>query len=278
MGSSYKLCKYPLLAVLFLAPASSFGRHTIVSATTREPIAYASVGIINKTLGTVSDSCGNFTLKVTNITPQDTLKISCVGFASKCYPAAEFATIPDTITLSETAVSLNEITVKPENIKKRTAGRKNGGGFICIEVEGYKAAGQGLAIPMKVKKRAWLKELGFSIINDKRTLSSMKFRINVYRKDGDEYELENIEPLYFDFSRTDLDGDGRFIYHFPKEIMLDKGEYYVELEFLRNFHNEVFAMMSKPMTGRTRYRYASQSGWETLPFGAPLYVVYDNAE
>lgn len=31
-------------------------------------------------------------------------------------------------------------------------------------------------------------------------------------------------------------------------------------------------------TGRTRFRYASQSGWMTLPFGAPLYVAYDSAE
>ena len=98
----------------------------------------------------------------------------------------------------------------------------------------------------------------------------------IMERDGDE--LENIEPLYFDYSREDLDSDGRFIYHFPTEIMLDKGEYYVELEFLRNFNNEISVMKSKPVTGRTHYRYASQSGWETLPFGAPLYVDYDSAE
>ncbi len=278
MNSSHNFSKILTLAALLLIPYTSFGRRTVISATTREPIAYASVGIINKTLGTVTDSCGNFTLKVPDMSTQDTLKISCVGFASKCYSLADFATIPDTIVLSETSVPLKEITVKPQKIKSRTAGRKNGGGFIYINVEGYKAAGQGLAIPMKVKNRAWLKELGFSIINDKRTLRTMKFRINVYRKDGDEYELENIEPLYFDYSREDLDSDGRFIYHFPTEIMLDKGEYYVELEFLRNFNNEIFVMKSKPVTGRTHYRYASQSGWETLPFGAPLYVDYDSAE
>lgn len=58
--------------------------------------------------------------------------------------------------------------------------------------------------------------------------------------------------------------------------MLGIGNYYVELEFLENFSNEPFVMKSKPLTGRTRYRYASQSAWETLPFGAPIYIDYDS--
>ena len=58
--------------------------------------------------------------------------------------------------------------------------------------------------------------------------------------------------------------------------MLDKGEYYVELEFLENFKDEFFIMRSKPLSGKTRYRYASQSAWETLPFGSTLYFEYDN--
>lgn len=60
--------------------------------------------------------------------------------------------------------------------------------------------------------------------------------------------------------------------------MLEDGDYYVELEFLENFANEFFIMRSKPLTGRTRYRYASQSDWETLPFGAPVYIEYDSVE
>lgn len=32
------------------------------------------------------------------------------------------------------------------------------------------------------------------------------------------------------------------------------------------------------LTSRTRFRYASQSDWETLPFGAPVYIGYDTVE
>lgn len=60
--------------------------------------------------------------------------------------------------------------------------------------------------------------------------------------------------------------------------MLEDGDYYVELEFLENFANEFFIMRTKPLTVRTRYRYASQSDWEILPFGAPVYIEYDSVE
>ncbi len=80
--------------------------------------------------------------------------------------------------------------------------------------------------------------------------------------------------MYFDYERDAL-VDVRFSYTFPEEITLEKGEYYVELEFLENFSNALFLMKTRPMTGRTRYRYASQSDWETMPFGAPIYVGYE---
>ena len=105
----------------------------------------------------------------------------------------------------------------------------------------------------------------------------MKFRVNVYRKTDGEYLIENMPPVYFDFYKSNLK-DEWFTYVFPEEMMLEKGEYYIELEFLENFRGKQFIMKSKPLTGRTRYRYASQSQWETLPFGAPIYIDYDATE
>lgn len=60
--------------------------------------------------------------------------------------------------------------------------------------------------------------------------------------------------------------------------MLEDGDFYIELEFLENFYDEYFVIKTKPLTGKPRYRYASQSKWETLPFGAPIYIEYDSVE
>lgn len=249
---------------------------TIISTNTGKPIQYASVGIVNRNLGTVTDSAGNFSLTIPREFVNDSLKISAITYRLKVFAVKDLKNLPDTIGLEEDVIILSEIVVKPQKLEHKTAGRKSSGGFIYINVEGYKAAGQGLAVPLKVSKRAWIKSLGFTILEDKNTLSRMKFRVNVYEKDGDRYSLlASAGQLYFDYNRSDLK-EGHFHYDFPEEIMLEKGEYYLELEFLENFTDEVFVMKSRPMTGKTRYRYASQSGWETLPFGATLYFEYDD--
>lgn len=260
----------------FLSVLSGYSR-TVLSESTREPIIYASVGVINRNLGTVTDTLGNFSLSIPVEFVNDSIKISSVGYVAKIFAVKDIKNIPDTIFLADDAIHLNEVIVKPQRIKHKTAGRKGGGGFVYIEVEGYKAAGQGLATPLNVKERAWLKELGFTIQTDNRPLSKMKFRVNVYRKEDGEYILQNFNPIYFDYNKTQLK-DGSFTYTFHDEIMLEEGNYYIELEFLENFSNELFVMKSKPLTGKTRFRYASQSAWETLPFGAPIYINYDSIE
>lgn len=260
----------------FLSILSGYSR-TVLSESTREPIIYASVGVINRNLGTVTDTLGNFSLSIPVEFVNDSIKISSIGYVAKIFAVKDIKNIPDTIFLADDAIILNEVIVKPQRIKHKTAGRKGDGGFVYIEVEGYKAAGQGLATPLNVKKRAWLKELGFTIQTDNRPLSKMKFRVNIYRKEDGEYILQNFKPIYFDYDKAQLK-DRSFTYTFPDEIMLDEGNYYVELEFLENFSNELFVMKSKPLTGKTRFRYASQSAWETLPFGAPIYIDYDSVE
>lgn len=269
--------KYVACILLMICGYLYLGARTVISETTGEPIIYASVGIVNRNLGTVTDSLGNFSLTVPAEYFNDSLRISCVGYTTRTFRCQDFSNIPDTIKLDDNIIALQEVVVKPQKIKHMTAGRKGSSGFVYINVEGYKAAGQGLATPLKVKERAWLKELGFTVVVNSETLSRMKFRINIYRKEDDAYTLENIKPLYFDYDKNALI-DGKFTYTFDEEISLERGEYYIELEFLENFENKYFIMKTKPLTGKTRYRYASQSAWETIPFGAPIYIEYDTIE
>lgn len=271
------LFRTAICLVLVLASAHLCHSRTVLSESTGEPVVYASVGVINRNLGTVADTAGNFSLQIPPEFVNDSIRISSIGYVAKTFAVKDIKSIPDTIFLSEDVRMLSEVVVKPQRVKHKTAGRKGAGGFIYIEVEGYKAAGQGLATPLKVKGRAWLKELGFTIVTENRPLSEMKFRINIYRREDDHYVLQNFNPIYFDYDKSQLD-NGLFTYKFPEELMLEDGDYYVELEFLENFANEFFIMRTKPLTGRTRYRYASQSDWETLPFGAPVYIEYDSVE
>lgn len=271
------LLRYIVLPLLALTSPILGHSRTVLSESTREPVVYASVGVINRNIGTVTDTLGRFSLSIPSEFINDSVRISSVGYIAKTFAIKDIRSLPDTILLTDSKILLNEVVVKPQRIRHKTAGRKGSGGFICIEIEGDKAAGQGLATPLNVHKRAWLKEIGFTIITDNKPLSRMKFRVNIYQKEDNEYVLLNIKPIYFDYDISRL-VKGHYSYKFPEEILLDEGEYYVELEFLENFADEYFMMRSKPLTGKTRYRYASQSKWESLPFGAPIHIEYDSVE
>lgn len=132
---------------------------------------YASIGVINRNLGTVADTLGNFSLKIPAEFIDDSIRISSIGYVAKTFAVKDIQNIPDTILLADDVRMLNEVVVKPVRIKHKTAGRKSTGGFIYIEIEGNRAAGQGLATPLKVKERAWLKELGFTLKTSQMNIS-----------------------------------------------------------------------------------------------------------
>lgn len=268
------------VSVLLVLMLGLTGRaRTVVSLETGEPIIYASVGVINRNLGTVTDSLGNFSLNIPMTFIDDSVRISSVGYVAQTFAVRDLKSVPDTIRLADDAIALAEVVVKPGKVKRRIAGRKSGGGFITIDVENYKAVGQGLAIPMKIKKLGWMREFGFFLRVNDYTLKHMKFRLNYYIKDGGSYRLvPGLKPIYFDYDISGLDEKGQFRFVLPEEVILEKGDYYVEMEFLENFHDAIFDMPSKPMSGLTRYRYASQSEWESFPFGAPIYMEYDSLE
>ena len=78
---------------------------------------------------------------------------ACSKITELLFSVRDIKYLPDTIFLVDDIVTLSEVVVKPQTIKHKTAGRKGSSGFIAMDVEGYKAAGQGLAIPLKVKKQ-----------------------------------------------------------------------------------------------------------------------------
>lgn len=59
----------------------------IVGADAR-PVPYANIGLKNRPAGTVSGRDGSFTLRITDLSVRDTLRISCIGYAAREIPAA----------------------------------------------------------------------------------------------------------------------------------------------------------------------------------------------
>ena len=81
--------KTEIIFLLFLTVSQSFAfgqiklSGTIIDGTTRQPAEYANIGLLEKGIGTVCNSLGNFELIVPNDLLNNSLTISCLGYETK---------------------------------------------------------------------------------------------------------------------------------------------------------------------------------------------------
>ncbi|MES2373885.1 MAG: carboxypeptidase-like regulatory domain-containing protein [Bacteroidota bacterium] len=104
-----------VMAIILSAPAFSQNalRGTIRNSRNNDPIPYASIGILRKNAGSVSDSSGNFTLELAgNLDYYDTVIISSIGYHEKHWLLKDFM-VQKIFLLEPTEAVLKEIKVTP---------------------------------------------------------------------------------------------------------------------------------------------------------------------
>src|SRR4051812_45457874 len=103
----------------FLALASYSFSQTVLKAvlkdqTTLKPLAYASIGLVGKHVGTLSDEQGNFELSLPMLANVDTLRISAIGYESNSYVRSEIKSLENNILLLKPmSYDLTAVDVKP---------------------------------------------------------------------------------------------------------------------------------------------------------------------
>ncbi|MFV5701049.1 carboxypeptidase-like regulatory domain-containing protein [Flavobacterium sp. XS2P12] len=120
-----------LSLIIFAVLYSSFisSQEKIIKGTVTDslnkPIKYANIGILNKSLGTVSNENGEFSLVLDNSIQLDTLKISCLGFKPKEITIQDNfnITIPIIISLENTIEKLDEVIITSGNLKTYSVGK-----------------------------------------------------------------------------------------------------------------------------------------------------------
>ena len=88
----------------------------IKDATTNEPIVYASVGIKDSHIGTISNEEGNFQITVPNAAKE--IMVSCVGYKTAAITVSEFTSETKTIKLEPDEQLLDEVVVSKTPIEK----------------------------------------------------------------------------------------------------------------------------------------------------------------
>jgi len=186
---------YFLLLISFIS-ITTFSQNSIsgkiINAENNEPLLYVNIGINNKTVGTVSNKNGLFTLSLNSkITQKDTVVFSYIGFKTKKYLLSELKTKNNIVLLhiennelDQVIITSKKIVLKPKKIGRSVKGL----GLMHANFYSYYEKGvddrlsKEMGMKLKIKKNCQIKNLKFNITSN--DFTSLKFRVNFYKIEG----------------------------------------------------------------------------------------------
>ncbi|MGD1945350.1 MAG: carboxypeptidase-like regulatory domain-containing protein [Croceivirga sp.] len=156
----------------------------IVDAKTNLPLSYVNVGILNKEVGTVTDTLGYFDLQIEDGFDNDTLRVSRIGYKAKDFLLENILNEADTvkIELVEEISELNEVVVSAKAFKRRTLGNKTESKFLGTGF-GYDQLGAEMGIKINVRKNPTFVDAFNFTISHNRLSAKSTFRLNFYEVD-----------------------------------------------------------------------------------------------
>ncbi|MCA6435472.1 MAG: carboxypeptidase-like regulatory domain-containing protein [Bacteroidetes bacterium] len=248
---------------------------TVIDKKTNEPIPFSSVGIIGKTMGTVSNENGYFELVLKEINETDSLKISAIGYQSKSYTVKQAKNfIAEKIYLNESAVLLNEVVIKPSKTITKVLGNKNYNKNISCSFQGvdnnYKGVQAAIKANNKKGRVVWIENFNFFISKNDAADSAM-FRLNFYKEDKNGMPGENIlrQPIVF---KTKVER-GEVSVDLKKYNINTNDDFFISLECLSDNINSKNLAFSGALLGPSYFKLATFSSWEKIiPMGIDFNV------
>lgn len=97
----------------------------VISAKTQQPLAYVTIQVINKGLGTITDENGLFKLNASGFSQEAEIKLSMIGFETQIVSVKDLVNHENIFQMKELTVQLSEVIVRPKKIKVKTLGTKS---------------------------------------------------------------------------------------------------------------------------------------------------------
>jgi hypothetical protein len=236
----------------------------VKDAKTNLPLPYVNVGIIGKSVGTVTDSAGRYRLNLANH-DADSLKLSMIGYKALIYQVANFlkdAESRKVLSLQPSLTQLKEVKVNNHKWKEvilgNTTQSKSGNAGFRDNRLGYE-----IGSIIKIKKSpTYLKQFNTAIAIA--TTDSVKLRLNFYSvKDGMPDQLLQNQNIFVIVKKgqQSINVDLK-----PYNIFVDD-KFFVSLEWIQNAkgHGVMFsANLSLFGGGSIISRETSQDKWEKV--------------
>lgn len=156
-------------------------------------IPYVNIGIMNKSIGTISNSKGKFKLRLNEklIDLNDSITFSCIGFKSKNFKVSSLLNKENRIKLIEETTVLEEVLVSTKQPKAKKLGRSIKGlglmhwnFYSYYDVDVDDRLSKELGMKFNLRKDCEITDLNFNITSNQ--FNSIKFRINFYSVDNNK--------------------------------------------------------------------------------------------
>ena len=156
------------------------------------PLPYVNIGILNKEIGTVTDTEGKFTFNLKNGFENDTIRISSIGYKPVEFLVRSIAqkTRPISIKLEEQINELEEVVVTAKTFKKKILGNKTESKFISTGFS-YDQLGAEMGVKINIRKTPTFVDAFNFNVSYNRLSSKSTFRINFYNVENNKPK-ENI--------------------------------------------------------------------------------------
>lgn len=159
----------------------------VVSGENHNPLPYVNIGIPNKSLGTVSNIDGNFSLKLPKeVKEKDSLVFSYISYDSKRFALAEVGNNSSLeIVLQPAENLLGEVVLETKKFKEKRLGRTTKGlglmhynFYTAKEEDVDDRLSKELGRNFKIRRDCRFEKFNFAISSNE--FKNLKFRINIY--------------------------------------------------------------------------------------------------
>ncbi|MEO1516312.1 MAG: CPBP family glutamic-type intramembrane protease [Bacteroidota bacterium] len=235
-----------------------------VATKSGEPLAYANIGIVGTSTGTVATENGQFTLYLPgDIQPTDTLRCSMIGYGDASILVTDLSS-PLNISLPESVVELEEILVKPRFSKRKQLGIAKLKGKRNVNFSISKRERQNLGAEIgrkfKPKKMCRIEKVRFYIRSN--NFSQVKFRLLLYNtQKGRPHKYLSEEDIIVTIEDQ---GKGWIETDISQYNIITDETFVCALQWIdASKDGNILAMPIRfPLAGSTHfYKYGSQAKW-----------------
>jgi hypothetical protein len=234
------------------------------------PLPYVNIGILNKDVGTTTNSKGEFELPLLESNTNDTLRVSMVGYEPVVIylkDVFEKQKLVLNIRLRERTDELKEIIITDKKLTTKILGNKTDSKFFG----GKFASGDlwsEIVISIRIKDTpTYLDTFSFNISYNEGDTAT--FRVNVYKIEGG---LPGKNVLA-DNIIVKINGEtGKIDIDLSKYNTIVTDDFFIGLEWVEGKSNSGIVFSSGFANKGTYYRKASQGRWKKYPMGVGFNV------